>query len=38
MAMLHYVDDRPIILTENGAWEQGGDLFIQKWRCYSRPR
>ena len=30
MAMLHYVDDRPIVLTENGAWEQGGEPLHPK--------
>ena len=30
MAMLHYVDDRPIVLTENGSWEQGGEPLHPK--------
>ena len=30
MAMLHYVDDRPIVLTERGTWEQGGEPLHPK--------
>ena len=30
MAMLHYVDDRPIVLTERGTWEQGTELLHPK--------
>ncbi len=30
MAMLHYVDDRPIVLTERGRWEQGGEPLHPK--------
>jgi len=28
--MLHYVDDRPIVLTERGSWEQGSELLHPK--------
>ena len=30
MAMLHYVDDRPIVLTERGSWEQGNEALHPK--------
>ena len=30
MAMLHYVDDRPIVLTERGGWEQGDEALHPK--------
>jgi len=30
MAMLHYVDDRPIVLTERGTWEQGSESLHPK--------